>query len=322
MRSGADSSDIAVVIPAYRAASTIADVIRSVPAVARWIVVVDDGSDDDVASAARSTSDERVVVVSHERNRGVGAAVLTGYEHALALGAALIVKLDADGQMDASRLAELVAPIEEGRADYAKGNRFLHAQELRAMPTRRRYGNVGLSFLTKLATGYWPIFDPTNGYTVIHASVARLLDRSKIAERYFFETSMLIELSRLRAVVTDVYMPARYAGEQSSLRPMGAALGFPWPLFRAFLARVRREYFIRDFSAVSLYIVAGTVLLMFGTLWGAWFWAASIRTGVPATTGTVMIAVLPLILGVQLLLQAATLDIQGAPAKVIQTRPR
>jgi len=156
-------SDIAVVVPAYRAATTIADVIRSVPDVVRWVVVVDDGGDDDVGAMAHQVGDSRVIVVSHTDNRGVGAAVMTGYEKALSLGASLIVKLDADGQMDASRIPELAAPVDDGRADYAKGNRFLHARELQAMPTRRRYGNVGLSFLTKLATGYWAIFDPTNG---------------------------------------------------------------------------------------------------------------------------------------------------------------
>lgn len=312
--------EIAVVIPAYRTAATIAEVVRSIPRTVRWIVVVDDGSTDDVGSAARAVADERVEIVVHNRNRGVGAAVLTGYERALALGAQIVVKLDADGQMDPAYIPQLVAPIADGHADYAKGNRFLHGRELRSMPAARRYGNVGLSFLTKLATGYWPIFDPTNGYTAIHASVARLLDRAKIAERYFFETSMLIELGRLRAVVTDVYIPARYAGEISSLRPARAAAGFPLPLLRAFSERIRLEYFVRDFTAVSLYIVAGLVLLVFGMLWGIWHWMASIQTGIPATTGTVMIAVLPVILGVQLLLQAATLDIQGVPTRVIQTR--
>ena len=314
------TSEIAVVIPAYRAATTIAEVIRSIPRTARWIVVVDDGSADELGAAVRALHDDRVELVTHERNRGVGAAVLTGYERALALGAEILVKLDADGQMDPAYIPELLAPILKGEADYAKGNRFLHGGELRSMPAARRYGNVGLSFLTKLATGYWPIFDPTNGYTAIHASVARLLDRAQIAERFFFETSMLIELSRLRAVVTDVYIPARYAGEVSSLRPARAAAGFPAPLLRAFIRRIRLEYFVRDFTVVSLYIAAGLLLLVFGTIWGIWHWVASIQSGLPATTGTVMIAVLPVILGVQLLLQAATLDIQGVPTRVIQTR--
>jgi len=310
------------VIPAYRAASTIGEVLRSIPQAVRWIVVVDDGSTDDLGSAIRAVGDGRTDLVTHDRNRGVGAAVLTGYERALQLSAEIIVKIDADGQMDPAYIPQLAAPIASGAADYTKGNRFLHGRELRSMPTTRRYGNVGLSFLTKLATGYWPIFDPTNGFTAIHASVARLLDRTNIAERYFFETSMLVELSRLRAVVSDVYIPARYAGEKSSLDPGRAAVGFPLPLLRAFVRRIRRDYFVRDFTAVSLYVAVGSLLLFFGAVWGIWYWVSSIQTRVAATTGTVMIAVLPVILGVQLLLQAATLDIQGVPTKVIQTRGR
>jgi glycosyltransferase involved in cell wall biosynthesis len=315
---------IAIVIPAYRAAASIGAVLRALPSRVRWIIVVDDGGADDLAAAVRAIGDRRIEVVTHPSNRGVGAAVLSGYARALELGADIIVKMDADGQMDPAYLDDLVAPVAAGDADYAKGNRFLHERELRAMPAARRYGNVGLSFFTKLATGYWPVFDPTNGYTAIHASVVGLLDQANIAERFFFETSMLIELSRVRAVVVDVYIPARYDGEASSLRPGRAATDFPVPLLRAFARRVRTQYFVRDFTAASLYIVAGILGLVFGIVWGTWHWAVSIQTGVPATTGTVMIAVLPIILGVQLLLQAATLDIQDVPSRPIhaRTKPR
>ena len=181
--------DIAVVIPAYRAATSIGAVVRAIPADVRWIVVVDDGGDDDLAGAVRTVGDPRIDLVTHDSNRGVGAAVLSGYIRTLELGAEIIVKLDADGQMDPAAIGELVAPVAAGDADYAKGNRFLHERELRKMPAARRYGNVGLSFFTKLATGYWPVFDPTNGYTAIRGSVVGLLDHANIAQRYFFETS-------------------------------------------------------------------------------------------------------------------------------------
>lgn len=315
-------NDIAVVIPAYRAAASIGAVVRAIPGDVRWIVVIDDGGGDELAGAVRAIGDPRTDLVIHDVNRGVGAAVLSGYTRALELGAEIIVKLDADGQMDPAALGELVAPVAAGDADYAKGNRFLHERELRRMPAARRYGNVGLSFFTKLATGYWPVFDPTNGYTAIHASLVTMLDPVNIAQRFFFETSMLIELSRIRAVVVDVYIPARYGNEVSSLRPARAATDFPAPLFKAFLRRLWAQYFVRDFTPASLYLVAGVIGLVLGTIWGAWHWIISIQTGVPATTGTVMIAVLPIILGVQLLLQAATLDIQGVPTRPIQTRTK
>jgi glycosyltransferase involved in cell wall biosynthesis len=304
---------IVVVIPAYRASEGIAAVVASVPDFVRHIVVVNDGSPDDTSAVVRAVADPRVALVEHEANQGVGGAVMTGYQRALMLGAEVIVKMDSDGQMDPDYLLALITPIVVGEADYTKGNRFLHERELRAMPGRRRFGNAGLSFLTKLASGYWGIFDPTNGYTALHASLVPMLGTIPIAKRYFFESSMLLSLSLLRAVVRDVPIPARYPGTASHLSESHAAMQFPWQLLRGFLRRVRLQYFVRDFTAASLYLVVGMILTVFGAIWGAWHWAASIQQGVPATTGTVMIAVLPIVVGVQLLLQAITLDIQGAP---------
>jgi len=303
---------VAVVIPAYRAARTIENVIAGVPSFVRHIVVVDDGSPDETADVVRRAGDPRVELLTHERNQGVGGAVMTGYRRAVELGAEIIAKMDADGQMDPDYLLQLITPIVLGEADYTKGNRFLHERELRAMPGRRRFGNSGLSFMTKLASGYWSVFDPTNGYTAIHASLVPLLATATVAKRFFFESSMLLNLSLLRAVVRDVYIPARY-GIGSHLSESRAAVQFPFQLFRGFLRRLRLQYFVRDFTAVSLYIVFGVVLTLFGTVWGLWHFLISAQSGVVATTGTVMIAVLPLIVGVQLLLQAVTLDIQSAP---------
>ena len=302
-------------IPAYQAARTIGAVLAGIPSWVRFIVVVDDASTDGTADAARNAADDRTEVIVHDQNGGVGAAVLTGYTAAVARGAEILVKMDADDQMDPAALPALVMPIIRGEADYVKANRFLHARQLGSMPATRRFGNVMLSFLTKLASGYWPIFDPTNGYTALHASVFKILDRDAVAKRFFFETSLLLELSRARAVVLDAYVPARYPGTQSHLSPRRAATEFPPRLFRGFLRRIVLQYFVRDFTAVSLYIVAGIVLSLFGFVWGVWHWVLSIQTGVPATTGTVMLAVLPLILGVQLLLQAVALDIDSVPTR-------
>jgi dolichol-phosphate mannosyltransferase len=303
---------VAVVIPAYRAARTIENVIAGIPSFVMNIVVVDDASPDETADVVRRSGDPRVELLAHERNEGVGGAVMTGYKRALELGAEIIAKMDADGQMDPDYLLQLITPIVIGEADYTKGNRFLHERELQSMPGRRRVGNAGLSFMTKLASGYWSVFDPTNGYTALHASVIPLLTEASVAKRFFFESSMLLNLSLLRAVVRDVYIPARY-GEGSHLSESRAAVQFPFQLLRGFLRRVRLHYFVRDFTAVSLYIVFGLVLTLFGAIWGTWHFAISAQSGIPATTGTVMIAVLPLIVGVQLLLQAVTLDIQSAP---------
>jgi dolichol-phosphate mannosyltransferase len=238
---------------------------------------------------------------------------LTGYVEAYRLGAEIVVKMDADGQMNPADLPGLIAPLLNGEADYAKGNRYLHARQLRAMPLARRIGNLGLSFLTKLASGYWNIFDPTNGYTAIHASVIPLLNQDGIGRRYFFESSMLLELSLLRAVIRDVFIPARYGDETSNLSIMNTLRQFPAALLRGFCRRVWIQYFVRDFSLASLYGIAGLALLLAGGAFGAIHWLSSAQQGIATPTGTVMLAALPVLLGIQLLLQAVSLDIQNQP---------
>ncbi len=310
--------DVAVVIPAYRAAEHIRDVLAGIPQWVKYIIVVDDCSPDETAQLVKDWPDARVILVSHSHNEGVGGSVLSGYATALKCGAEIIVKMDSDDQMDPAYLTQLIAPIVRGEADYTKGNRFLHWRELHAMPALRRIGNAGLSFLTKLASGYWTIFDPTNGYTAIAAPVVSILNQDAIERRYFFESSMLIELGLVRAVVHDVAIPARYGDEVSSLSEWQAAVDFPGRLLAAMMYRLFTQYFIRDFTAVSVFLLGGAVSTLFGLVWGTYHWIMSAHIGVPASTGTVMLAVLPLILGVQLLLQAVIADIQNVPTYPLQ----
>jgi dolichol-phosphate mannosyltransferase len=317
---GSAGPSIVVVIPAYRAERTIGAVLRAIPAVVRHVVVVEDGSTDDTAGAARAVADPRITVVRHRRNEGVGGAMLTGYGVALRLGADVVVKLDADGQMDPGELPHLVAPIARGEVDYAKGNRFLFAFPPVRMPLVRMVGNLGLTFLTKLASGYWNIFDPTNGYTAIHASVLRRLDPDAIARGYFFETSLLIELRRLGAVVRDVALPARYADEPSSMSIPRVLVSFPPRLLVGLVRRLGRQYLLYDFTPGSVLGLLGGPLLLFGVLWSAIQWYLHASEGRLASTGTVLVGVLPIILGTQLLLQALSLDIGSVPAAPLHPR--
>jgi glycosyltransferase involved in cell wall biosynthesis len=313
---------VAVVIPGYRCEATIAEVLHNIPDWVTQIVYVDDCSPDGAIEVIRrlQTQDDRIVIVEHQVNQGVGGAVLSGYKKAYELGAEVMVKMDSDGQMEAQNLPKLIQPIVSGQADYTKGNRFLHFSKISAMPFLRRIGNVGLSFLVKVASGYWNVFDPTNGFTAMHASVYPLLDTYQIDKRFFFESSMLAELGVIRAVVRDVPIPARYGNEKSSLSELDALFNFPFRLAKKFLRRITIQYFIRDFSAFSLFLILGLILSIFGTAWGAAYWLKSIRLGIPATTGTVMIAVLPLIVGIQLIIQSIALDIQNVPQEPIHNQ--
>jgi glycosyltransferase involved in cell wall biosynthesis len=206
---------VAVVIPCYRVAQHIAGVIRSIPPEVSEIILVDDASPDRVVAKARATGDPRLRVLRHARNRGVGGAMVTGYRESLQLGADVIVKVDGDGQMDLTQLPALVEPLLQAEADYTKGNRWCHTAALARMPWRRRWGNLLLSFATKMVSGYWRVFDPCNGYTAIRASTLRLLSFEHIASGYFFETSMLVELAIERATVRDVFLPCIYGEEKA-----------------------------------------------------------------------------------------------------------
>jgi glycosyltransferase involved in cell wall biosynthesis len=311
MRGG---SRIGVVIPAYRAAASVADVVRGLPAYVDHVVVVDDASDDATSSAvaAVSAADPRVVLERHERNQGVGGATVSGLRRLLDLGADRMVKVDADGQMDPARMDALLDAL-DGRHGYAKGNRFHDGRALEAMPKARLLGNVVLTFLTKAASGYWSVADPQNGYLAIRRDVLARLPLEAMSRRWFFENDMLVHLNVLRVPVADVPMPARYGSERSSLRIPRVLATFPWLLFRRFWTRVWRKYVLHDSHPIALLLFGGLPLCVWGVVFGALTWARSIRTDVPATTGTVMLSVLPLVLGFQMLLHALILDVQETP---------
>lgn len=308
---------VAVVVPAYRVEDRIGEVLRTLPEWVRSVVVVDDRSPDRSAERVEAIADPRVRIVRHERNLGVGGAVVTGFREALRLGAHLIVKMDGDGQMDPAHLTRLLAPLVRHDADLAKGNRYRTLRTLEGMPLVRRLGNAALTFLVKLASGHWKMFDPTNGYFAVRADLLRRIDLDRLPKGYFFECGFLIELGLERAKVEDVPIPARYRGERSSLSVGSALFGFPARLLAGCARRIVRQYFLYDFSAASLFLATGVPLLGFGIGFGVVQWYRSAVTGVTASTGTVMLAALPVILGFQLLLQALVLDVASAPSEPV-----
>jgi dolichol-phosphate mannosyltransferase len=315
--------DIAVVVPAYQAERWIGDTLASIPPFVRRVLVVVDGATDGTARAVDEASarDGRVLRLDHATNRGVGAAMRTGYEHALAAGSAIVAKMDADGQMDPDELAGLVLPVALGRADYAKGNRFVHARAIRAMPAARLFGNAALSLLSKLSTGYWNLLDPTNGYTAISREALLAIDPQQLDDRFFFESSMLAELSLARAVCVDVAIPARYGGESSHLSVTRSLFEFTAKHARNFVRRLWLRYVVLDFSAVSLLLAVGLPLAAFGFVFGVRSWVHSSVYDTPATAGTVMVAAFTLAAGLFGIVQAMIYDILSVPAQPL-TPPR
>ena len=271
---------VAVVIPSFRAAATIGAVLARIgPEVGR-IYVVDDGCPDSTGRHVLDhVRDPRVSVICNDRNLGVGGAVKRGYRQALADGADIVVKLDADGQMDPAHIPLLIAPILAGRADYAKGNRFAPARlmppgspprALRAMPLRRRLANAGLGVLHKAVTGYWRIDDPANGYTAIHVEALRSIALDALADCFFFETDMLFALNVAGGVVADVPLPARYASEVSSLKLRQVAWRFMGLIPRRFCERLAAKYLGVRINLGSLKLAAAGLLVAAAIVLGLW----------------------------------------------------
>lgn len=309
---------VAVVIPCHRVSRHILPLLAAIGREVRHIVVVDDRCPENTgALVAALCRDPRVTVVTHDVNQGVGGAVISGYRRALELGARIVVKLDGDGQMDPALIPNFIGPIIDGQADYTKGNRFTNIEDVRAMPPARLFGNAVLSFFTKASSGYWTLFDPTNGYTAIHAAVLERLPLDKIDRRYFFESDMLFRLGTVRACVMDVPMTAVYGDEESGLK-IGRVLG---PFLRCNLAncakRIVYNYALRDFSIASVQLVLGLAMLAFGLVFGGCAWAQSIHSGATASTGTVMLAGLPVIVGMQLVLSFLAFDIAATPGRAL-----
>jgi dolichol-phosphate mannosyltransferase len=310
---------IAVVLPCYRSKGYVLDVIGRIGPEVFLIVAVDDACPDGTGDHIKAhCADRRVEVVRNEVNLGIGGAVIRGYRIALERGADIVVKIDSDGQMDPALLQQIVHPIVAGHADYAKGNRFFNIEDVRTMPKMRMFGNAGLSFLTKLASGYWNIFDPTNGYTAIHRIVLEMLPLDKIDRRFFFESDMLFRLNIAGAVVIDVPIRASYADERSNLRVGRVLLPFLLKSLRNFLKRLFYRYYLRDLNIGSLELLVGTVLLIFGALFGVQQWINAAVEGVTASAGTVMLAGLPILVGVQMILGFFAFDFMAVPRIPLQ----
>lgn len=301
---------IAVAIPCYRVEEHLERVVAGLPDFVDLVLLVDDCSPDGTPALVDRLADgNRVLALHHQENRGVGGAMKTAFGKAVELGADVVVKLDGDGQMDASYIAPLVEALRD--TDFAKGNRLFDRRMLRRMPAIRRVGNMGVGFMVKAASGYWNVSDPVNGFFAITTETLRRMDLGRVADRYFFESSMLIEMHYAGARISEVTMPAIYADEQSNLSIGKTLFSFPPRLVAAWLRRLHLSYFVYDFNICSLYILVGLPSFLFGLVFGLCNWIHYASMSCPSPTGTIMVAVLTFILGFQMLLAAAQYDISA-----------
>jgi glycosyltransferase involved in cell wall biosynthesis len=306
---------VAAVVPAWNEERHVDAVIKTMPEFVDHIIVVDDASSDRTAEIATACNDPRLTLIRHERNAGVGGSIISGYLKALELEAQLLTVMAGDGQMDPDYLSSLLTPLVEKRADFTKGNRFYSMDSLIGMPKHRIFGNVLLSFLTKLASGYWHMVDPQNGYVAITSDMLGRINLDRIARGYQFENDMLISLNIVGARLQDVPIPSRYGDQTSGIRLRRVVPAILRLLLKGFWRRVFYKYVLWSFSPAALFLFSGLLLCLWGVGFGVWVLIQTLGAPV-ATTGTVILSVVPLLLGVQFLIAFLVLDIQES------SRPR
>jgi glycosyltransferase involved in cell wall biosynthesis len=305
-----DGKTVAVVVPALNEETLVGPTVAGIPEFVDRIIVVDDGSTDATVANAEA-ADPRVEVVRHEKNQGVGAAIITGYQRAIAEEIDVAAVMAADGQMDPDDLETLVRAIVNGECDYAKANRLVTGQAWELIPRSRFIGNAILSFLTKIASGYWHVADSQSGYTATSLETLKMLDLDRVYRRYGFPNDLLVHLNVWNRRVRDYpSRPIYGVGEQSGIRLRRVVPTISWLLVKGFFWRLREKYMIRDFHPLVLFYALGMFLLSAGFTLGV------IETilrlfGNPITPATITLVALLIVSGLQLLLFAMWFDMES-----------
>ncbi|HHQ45163.1 MAG TPA: glycosyltransferase family 2 protein [Candidatus Altiarchaeales archaeon] len=263
---------LAVIVPAYNEGSLIAHALSKIADYADYIIVVDDGSTDDSAKTVEKISekDKRITLIRHDANRGVGAALSTGYLKARELEADYAIVMAGDAQMDGRHIPKLLKPIVSGEADYVKGNRLVGSNARRGMPKFRLLGNSILTFLTKVCSGYWDIMDPQNGYTAASRQVIETIDWEGMYPRYGYPNDLLIKLNAAGFKVADANIPAVYGMEKSKIRYATYIPKVSLILLRGFAWRLWEKYVIRSFHPLVLFYLMGFTLIPISILTAAY----------------------------------------------------
>ena len=305
-----DGKTVAVVVPALNEEELVCPTVAGIPPFVDRILVVDDASTD--ATAARAAqADSRVEVVSHAENQGVGAAIVTGYKRAIEHEADVSAVMAADGQMDPDDLETLVRAIASGECDYAKANRLFTGQAWEIIPHNRYLGNALLSFLTKIASGYWHVADSQSGYTAVNLATLKLLDLDRIYKRYGFPNDLLVHLNVWNRRVRDYpSRPIYGVGERSGIRLRHVVPKISWLLTKGFFWRMKEKYIIRDFHPLVLFYSLGMLLFGAGFLLG-WLEVGLRIAGNPITSASIVLVALLVISGLQLLLFAMWFDMES-----------
>jgi glycosyltransferase involved in cell wall biosynthesis len=305
-----EAKQVAVVVPARDEEALLPETLAGIPGFVDRVYVVDDDSRDGTVAAAESAG-ERVSVLRHERNSGVGAAIVTGYKQALADGVDIVAVMAADNQMDPGDLEALVGPVARGEVDYAKANRLFTGQAWKLIPRSRYLGNAVLSLLTKIASGYWHVADSQSGYTAVGRETLELLDLDAIYRRYGFPNDMLVHLNVVNARVRDFpSRPIYGVGERSGIRYRSVVPRISWLLFKGFWWRMREKYVIRDFHPLVFFYALGFLMTLAGLVLGIVETVLRLM-GNEIPVATIVLVALLLISGTQFTLFAMWFDMES-----------
>ena len=308
-----EGKTVAVVVPAYNEEKLIGTVLDTMPDFVDLIIVVDDASSDctsDIVTSYSRRLADRLVLVRHTHNQGVGAAIVTGYKQALLRHSDVVAVMAGDGQMDPDDLARLVAPIARGEAEYTKGNRLFRGESWRMIPHYRYLGNAVLSLWTKIASGYWHIADSQSGYTAIARLALERLDLDCIYQRYGMPNDILIKLNVANFRIRDVSVRPIYdIGEVSGIRLRKVVPTISWLLLRGFCWRLKEKYIIRDFHPLVFFYAMGLTLFPSGVLLGLYLLGYRLLVGQVVATSALFAAFLT-ISGLQSLFFAMWFDME------------
>src|SRR3954463_2558219 len=306
-----DGKRVAVVVPAHDEEKLIAETVAAIPEFVDRILVVDDASKDATAEVVRGLDDPRVELIVHERNLGVGAAIITGYKRALEERIDVTAVMGADAQMDPADLETLCAPVARREVDYAKANRLFTGQAWEVIPRYRYLGNAFLSLMTKIASGYWHVADSQSGYTAISLEMLEVLDLDRIYKRYGFPNDMLVHLNVWNARVRDISSRPIYGvGERSGIRLRKVVPAISWLLLKGFFWRLRTKYVIRDFHPLVFFYIFGFMMTILGLALGIAETVLRIE-GNAVSVGTLVLVALLLIFGSQFTLFAMWFDMES-----------
>ncbi len=264
-----ENHSIAVVVPAYNEETQIGKVIETMPELVDKIIIVDDLSGDKTSETVQSYigKEDRIILILHEVNQGVGGAIATGYKWARDNDMDIAVVMAGDGQMDPDDLPALLDPVVHDGVDYTKGNRLVTGEAFKVIPKVRYFGNSMLSLLTKIASGYWHVADSQTGYTAINKEALHKINWDEMFKRYGQPNDLLVKLNVLNFRVRDVPIrPVYNIGEKSGLKPLRAIYSIGSLVFRLWLWRLKEKYIIRDFHPLIFFYFMGVMLLLFGSI--------------------------------------------------------